>query len=84
MEAMVAYIHRGEHDRTQVNYPRCDGRLQAQAFVCRTVETLVGPVQLERPYFYYRSCREGLYPLDAGSGAYSTDVCHPIHRKVAT
>jgi len=25
--------------------------LRAQELVCRTVETLVGPVQLERPYF---------------------------------
>jgi hypothetical protein len=38
--------------------------LRAQAFVSRTVETLVGPVQLERPYFYCRVCREGTYPLD--------------------
>ena len=32
MEAMVAHVHRGEHYRTQVNCPRCDGVLRAQEF----------------------------------------------------
>jgi hypothetical protein len=63
-ETIVAHVHRREHDRIQANCPRCDGVLRAQACVCRTVETLVGPVQLERPYFYCRACREGTYPLD--------------------
>jgi hypothetical protein len=67
-EAIVAHVHRGEHDRTQVNCPRCDGVLRAQAFVCRTVETMVGPVQLERPYFYCRLCRVGCYPFDDAVG----------------
>ena len=58
-EAIVAHVHRGEHDRTQVTCPRCQGVLRAQEFVCRTVETMVGPVQLERPYFYCRPCRFG-------------------------
>ena len=68
MEAMVAHVHRGEHDRTQVNCPRCDGVLRAQELVCRTVETMVGPVQLERPYFYCRLCRVGCYPFDEALG----------------
>ena len=67
-EAMVAHVHRGEHDRTQVNCPRCDGVLRAQAFVGRTVETMVGPVQMERPYFYCRRCRVGCYPFDDALG----------------
>src|SRR5919202_4102348 len=32
-EVMVAHVHRGEHARTQVNCPRCDGVLRAQEFV---------------------------------------------------
>jgi Uncharacterised protein family (UPF0236) len=67
-EAMVAHVHRGEHDRTQVNCPRCDGVLRAQELVCRTVETMVGPVRLERPYFYCRLCRVGCYPFDEALG----------------
>src|SRR5262245_9687924 len=49
-ETMVAHVHRDEHERTQANCPRCDRVLRAQVFVCRTVETMVGAVQLERPY----------------------------------
>ena len=67
-EAIVAQVHRGEHDRTQVNCPRCDRVLRAQEFVCRTVETLVGPVQLERPYFSCRLCRVGCSPFDEALG----------------
>jgi len=63
-EAIVAHVHRGEHDRAQIHCPRCERVVRAQAFVCRTVETLVGPVQFERPYFYCRVCRAGTYPLD--------------------
>jgi hypothetical protein len=67
-ETIVAPVHRGEHDRTQGNCPRCDGIVRAQECVCRTVETLVGPVQLERPYFYCRRCRMGYYPFDEALG----------------
>jgi hypothetical protein len=49
---IVMHVHRREHDRMQVPCPQCEGMLQAREVVCRTVETLVGPVQLERPYFY--------------------------------
>ena len=42
--------------------------LKVQEPVWRTVETMVGPVELERPYFYCRACRAGLYPLDDALG----------------
>jgi hypothetical protein len=58
-ETIVAPVHRGEHDRTQGNCPRGDGVLRAQEGVCRPVETMVGPVPLERPSFYCRLCRVG-------------------------
>ena len=52
----------------QVACPQCDGVLTARELVCRTVETMVGPVQLERPYFYCRPCRLGRYPFDDALG----------------
>jgi hypothetical protein len=67
-ETIVAQVHHGEHDRTQVSCPQCAGVLRAREYVCRTVETLVGPVQLERPYFYCRTCRIGCYPFDEAVG----------------
>src|SRR4029453_7939595 len=66
--AIVAHVHRGEHDRTQVTCLRWEGVLRAQEFVCRTVETMVGAVQLEGPYFYWRLCRVCCYPCDEALG----------------
>ena len=67
-ETIVAQTHRGEHDRKTGSCPKCARVLQAREQVCRTVETLVGPVQLERPYFSCRSCRLGRYPFDEAVG----------------
>jgi hypothetical protein len=64
-ETIVAHVHRGEHDRQQVPCPKCDRVLQAREPVCRTVATMVGAIRLERPYFYCRACREGVYPICA-------------------
>src|SRR5256885_593297 len=67
-ETIVAHVHRGEHDRHQATCPRCNGVLRARDLVCCTVETMVGAIQLERPHFYCRACREGVYPLDDALG----------------
>ena len=48
--------------------PTCDRQLNARPRVTRTVRTLVGEVAIERPYFYCRYCRQGIYPLDAALG----------------
>jgi hypothetical protein len=63
-ETIVAHVHRSEHDRTQGSCPQCHGVFQARERVCRTVDTLLGPVRFERPYFYCRPCHSGHYPLD--------------------
>src|SRR5215467_10566435 len=63
-EAIVAQVHRSAHDRPQVACPKCTGVLRARARVCRTVETMGGPVQLERPSVYCRSCRVGCDPFE--------------------
>jgi hypothetical protein len=44
--------------------PHCSRLLPARGLVSRTVETLVGEVALERPYFYCLECQQGFYPLD--------------------
>jgi hypothetical protein len=67
-ETIVAHTHAGERQRQQASYPRCARGLKMQEQGGRTVETMVGPVTLERPYFYCRSCRVGLYPLDEALG----------------
>jgi hypothetical protein len=67
-ETIVAHAHAGERQRKQASCPRCARVLKVQEQVGRTVETMVGRVELERPYFYCRSCRVGLYPLDDALG----------------
>jgi hypothetical protein len=67
-ETIVAHAHRGESTRQQTRCPQCDQCLQARAPVSRTVETMVGAVQIARPSFYCRPCRCGVYPLDAALG----------------
>lgn len=48
--------------------PKCGRSLKAREVEPRTVETLVGSVRLERPYFYCGACRHGVYPLDEALG----------------
>jgi hypothetical protein len=63
-ETIIEHTHQGEYTRKQAHCPQCDRCLPARAPVPRTVETMVGPVQLERPYFYCSACHLGRYPLD--------------------
>jgi hypothetical protein len=63
-ETIVEHAHGGERTRQYARCPQCDRRLTARAGVSRTVETMVGPVQVERPYFYCTSGCGGVYPFD--------------------
>ena len=63
-ETIVEHAHRGEVTRQSARCPRCHRQLPARPVVARTVETMVGPVQVERPYFYCPSGCGGVYPLD--------------------
>jgi hypothetical protein len=83
-ETIVAHVHRGEHDRTQGTCPRCEGVLSARERVCRTVETLVGPVPLERPSFSCRACHSGVYPLDEVLGLVPGRKQLDVQKAVAT
>ena len=67
-ETIIEHTHRGEYTRQQTLCTTCDRLLTARAPVSRTVETMVGAVQLVRPYFYCRACRDGVYPLDNALG----------------
>lgn len=67
-ETILTSAHEEERHRTQAICPQCARMLTAQGHVGRTVETMVGPVALERPYFYCRACRAGCYPFDEALG----------------
>jgi hypothetical protein len=53
-EIIVAHVHRSERGRHQAPCPRCQRVLRVRDRVCRTVETMVGAIQLERPPQYPR------------------------------
>ena len=67
-EAIVDHAHRVEFMRQDMVCETCQCIVTTRPLVSRTVDTMVGRVRLERPYFYCRLCKMGLYPLDAALG----------------
>ena len=63
-ETIVQHTHQEEQSRQHMPCPTCARLLTARGPVSRRVETMVGAVELARPYFYCRVCSEGTYPLD--------------------
>jgi Uncharacterised protein family (UPF0236) len=63
-ETILTHAHADEQNRQQAPCPQCERLVTARPTVARTVETMVGSVQLERPYFYCRLCSKGFYPFD--------------------
>jgi len=63
-QTLVEHRHQGEQCRPSLRCATCARLLKARPTVRRTVETLVGAIELERPYFYCRQCQCGRYPLD--------------------
>jgi hypothetical protein len=66
--AIVEHAHRFEYMRQDIVCEICQRMLTTRPLVSRTVETMVGRVRLERPYFYCRVCKVGVYPLDKALG----------------
>lgn len=67
-EALVQHRYGTEHAQRRAPCPQCGRVVAARAVVSRTVETLVGSVALDRPYFYCVPCGQGFFPLDAALG----------------
>jgi hypothetical protein len=57
-----------EQGQRQAPCPRCGRVVEARAVPTRTVETLVGKVEVARPYFYCVPCSHGFAPLEATLG----------------
>src|SRR2546423_14932923 len=60
-ETIVQHTHEAEQSRQHMTCPTCECLLSARAPVRRTVETMGGGVELERPDFYCWVCRRGHY-----------------------
>lgn len=63
-ETLVEQGHGAVLQQAEMPCPECERRLAARPGRGRTVETLIGPVRLERPYFYCAHCRQSWVPLD--------------------
>jgi hypothetical protein len=61
---IVEHHHQEEQRRTHLHCATCERLLRARPGVPRTAQTLVGDIELERPYFSCRHCQCGRYPLD--------------------
>src|SRR5713226_5419548 len=57
-----------EQGQTCAPCPRCGRAVAARGVVSRTLETVVGKIELARPYFYCVACGQGFAPLDAALG----------------
>ena len=68
VEAFIERRHGQFLVQEEAACPKCDRILRGRPSRSRTVETLLGPVTLERPYFYCVSCAHGFYPLDEALG----------------
>jgi Uncharacterised protein family (UPF0236) len=82
-ETIVHHTHPEAQSRQPMPCPTCARLLTARGPVCRRVETMVGAVELERPCFYCRVCREGTYPLDAALRLSAGRIQLDVQRAVA-
>lgn len=67
-QTIIEYTHQEERDREYWNCATCDGLLKARPAVSRTAQTLIGDLEVQRPYFYCRKCHRGHSPLDEHLG----------------
>jgi hypothetical protein len=82
-QTLIEQSHADERDRKAMRCAMCDRLLSARPTVTRTVRTLVGDVEIERPYFYCRYCREGTYPLDTALGLRAGQIQPDVQQAAA-
>lgn len=66
--ALLEQRYRPEQAQQSAPCPQCGRPVAARGVVSRTLETLVGEVELGRPYFYCVPCGQGFAPLDTTLG----------------
>lgn len=64
-QTVVEHIHAPRVTQTHASCPKCERSVKSRRQGVRTLETLIGPLELSRPYFYCTACHHGFYPLDA-------------------
>src|SRR5688500_11488928 len=82
-QTIMAQAHQEERDRKSLRCATCDRLVRARPSVSRTVRTLVGDLEIERPYFYCRYCRVGISTLDAVLGLSSGQMQRDVQQAAA-
>jgi hypothetical protein len=82
-ETIVTHGHAGEVTRQFARCPDCGRRVTARPLVARTVETLVGAVHVERPYFYCTAGCGGFSPMDEALGLHSGRLQRDVQQAMA-
>jgi hypothetical protein len=67
-EVLVEQRFTAEQAQRQAPCPRCGRVVEVRAVPSRTLETLVGKVEVARPYFYCVPCGHGFAPLEVDLG----------------
>ena len=70
-QMVLAFIGRRHGELLEQEHchcPECNRVLKRRGKHKRTVETMAGQFELERPYFYCTRCSLGMYPLDEALG----------------
>lgn len=68
MSAFIQKCHVGLLEQEHCTCPQCKRGLKRRGVHKRSVETMAGALELERPYFYCTRCFLGIYPLDEALG----------------
>src|SRR5262249_15921797 len=63
-QTIIEHMHQEEQRRQSLRCATCAHLLRARPVISRTVETLIGEIEVHRPYFYCRHCPRGCSPLD--------------------
>lgn len=63
-KALIAGRYQPEQERQYYQCPGCGRTLRERGKPGRSVETMVGTIEIRRPYYYCEKCRESYYPMD--------------------
>jgi len=67
-QTIVEHTHEAEQRRESLRCATCERLLSARPAVPRTAQTMIGDIEVQRPYFYCHYCHRGRYPLDESLG----------------
>jgi len=82
-EAVLEQRWGAEQAQTRAPCPGCGQEVEARGVVRRTLQTLVGTMELARPYFYCVPCGQGFAPLDRALGLAPGHKQFDVHQAVA-